>query len=413
MGFRREAMLPKGGPAGGNGGHGGSATLVADPSMNTLLKFKWNRVYKAGDGQRGGSNNRHGSDGESIEVPVPVGTEVWELPLEGQARDGVLLGDLAAPGQKMVVARGGRGGVGNAAFVSSVNQEPLLAEAGEEGERLRLRLNLKLLADIGLVGMPNAGKSSILAAISAARPKVADYPFTTLEPVLGVVQRNLDAFVIVDIPGLIEGAHQGVGLGDEFLKHVQRTRALVHVVDGMESNVAERIRMINHELEEFDPRLAARPQILAVNKLDTPEVAVLREDIQESIHEEFGPDQEVLFVSAATHDGLDVLIERMWQVLEAEPVQVEDADLYEEELPVLRPAGVQEPGPVTKEAEDVFRIIHKRAVRLAQGSNLDDWSARVQYQNRLGQMKVTDALQRMGVKQGDTVMVGDWEFEWE
>ena len=278
--FIREALLPRGGPGGGDGGHGGDVVLVADKSINTLTKFHWQPHFIAKNGTKGDGHVRNGAKGEGVEVSVPVGTEVW---LWEDAEDKELIGDLSRHGQRMIVAEGGRGGWGNAHFVTATHQEPLLAEAGGDGEIRRVRLNLKLIADVGLIRMPNAGKSSILTAISAARPKVADYPFTTLEPVLGVVESGTQAFVAVDIPGLIEGAHTGIGLGDEFLKHVQRTRALVHVVDGSEDDVPGRIKAINEEITQYDPGLAKKPQILAVNKLDLDEVSVLKEEIEEAL----------------------------------------------------------------------------------------------------------------------------------
>ena len=282
--FLREALRPLGGPAGGNGGNGGSVTLVADASLNTLLKFRWRRHFIAKNGGNGARNKRHGANGESVDVTVPVGTEVWRIG-DRAGEPEIFLGDLVHPGQRLEVAKGGRGGLGNAAFVTAVNREPLLAEAGEAGETVKLRLNLKILADVGLVGMPNAGKSSLLTAISAARPKIADYPFTTLEPVLGIVEHGIDAFAAVDIPGLIEGASDGIGLGHEFLKHMQRTRLLVHVVDGSEGEPGERIRAINQELDAFDPRLAQTPQIIAINKLDLEEVELLRDEIDEEVRQ--------------------------------------------------------------------------------------------------------------------------------
>ena len=218
--FIREALLPRGGPGGGDGGHGGNIVLVADSSINTLTKFHWQPHFIARNGSNGQGHNKNGANGETIEVSVPIGTEVW---IWEDSKDKELIGELIYEGDQIIVAQGGRGGWGNAHFVSATHQEPLLAEAGGDGEVRRIRLNLKLLADIGLIGMPNAGKSSILTAISAARPKIADYPFTTIEPVLGVVDYRHKSFVAVDIPGLIKGAHQGVGLGDEFLKHIQRT----------------------------------------------------------------------------------------------------------------------------------------------------------------------------------------------
>ncbi len=422
--FLREALRPMGGPAGGNGGNGGSVTLVADPSINTLLKFRYRRHFIAGNGGNGARNRRHGANGDEVEVAVPVGTEVWEVPRRrGQGE--VFLGDLVRPGQRIEVAKGGRGGLGNAAFVSSVNREPLLAEAGETGETVNLHLNLKILADVGLVGMPNAGKSSLLTAISAARPKIADYPFTTLEPVLGIVEHGIDAFAAVDIPGLIEGASEGVGLGHEFLKHMQRTRLLVHVVDGSEGNPGERIRAINHELDAFDSRLARTPQIIAVNKLDLEEVELLQDEIEGQVKETVGGDTPIYFISAATRRGIDDLVAAIsYRLIDMRREASEDGTavlgsgysngtdpLDDDNLPVFRPR-MDNTRTVVRSGENEFRILHDRAVRLAAGSNLDNFDALVQYHERLERMNVTDALRRAGAKEGDVILVGDWEFEW-
>lgn len=410
--FIREALLPRGGPGGGDGGRGGDVILVADPAMNTLTKFHWQPHFIAKNGTRGDGHHRNGANGETVEVTVPVGTEVW-ISVDGE--DTELIGDLSRPGQRMIVAEGGRGGWGNARFVSATHQEPLLAEAGEDGEIRRIRLNLKLLADVGLIGMPNAGKSSILTAISAARPKVANYPFTTLEPVLGVVEHGPQAYVVVDIPGLIEGAHEGIGLGDEFLKHVQRTRVLVHVVDGSEDDIPGRIRAINDEITRFDPELANRPQILAINKLDLEDVSVLLDEIKETLKDVDGLHSDTFFISAATYEGLDDLKQAMFYLLksanEAAPPVV--AATPEEEIPIIRPKVRKSTDVVIREVGGVLRIVHQKAVRLAKGSNLESWEARVQFHRRLEQLKVTKALRDAGVEEGDTVVVGDWEFDWE
>ena len=411
--FIREALMPRGGPGGGDGGRGGDVMLIADPSLNTLTKFHWQPHFNAKNGTRGDGHNRNGAKGDSVEVTVPVGTEVW---IWEYGTDKQLIGDLNRPGQRMIVAEGGRGGWGNAHFVSATHQEPLLAEAGEFGEIRKVRLNLKLLADIGLVGMPNAGKSSILTAISAARPKVADYPFTTLEPVLGVVEHGPQAFVVVDIPGLIAGAHKGVGLGDEFLKHVQRTRVLVHVVDGSEDDVPGRIKTINDEIRQFDPELARRPQILAVNKLDLDEVSVLLDEIKKDLEGIDGLHSQTFFVSAATYDGLDDLKQAMFHVLEAANTELEPTagtEISEEEIPVLRPKVNRSTDVIVRESGGALRIVHQKAVRLARGSNLDSWEARIQFQHRLEQLKVTKALRDAGIETGDTVVIGDWEFDWD
>lgn len=411
--FIREALMPRGGPGGGDGGRGGDVTLIADSSLNTLTKFHWQPHFIANNGTRGDGHNRNGANGDAVEVTVPVGTEVW---IWEDGTDKQLIGDLNRPGQRMIVAEGGRGGWGNAHFVSATHQEPLLAEAGEFGEIRKVRLNLKLLADIGLVGMPNAGKSSILTAISAARPKIADYPFTTLEPVLGVVEHGPQAFVVVDIPGLIAGAHKGVGLGDEFLKHVQRTRVLVHVVDGSEDDVPGRIKTINDEIRQFDPELARRPQILAVNKLDLDEVSVLLDEIKEGLEGVDGLHSQTFFVSAATYDGLDDLKQAMFHVLEAANTELETTagtEISEEEIPVIRPKVNRSTDVIVREPGGALRIVHQKAVRLARGSNLDSWEARIQFQHRLEQLKVTKALRDAGIETGDTVVIGNWEFDWD
>ena len=404
--FTREAMNPLGGPAGGAGGDGGAVLLVADESESTLLKFRRQRVFRAENGGRGGPNKRHGAGGANTVITVPVGTEVWD------AQDNRILGDLSAHGASLVVAEAGRGGAGNARFVSSVNQYPLLAEAGELGTQRRLRLELKLLADVGLVGMPNAGKSSILAAISAARPKVADYPFTTLEPVLGVVERGLETMVVVDIPGLIEGAHQGAGLGDEFLKHAERTELLVHVVDGSEEGLAGRLDTIDRELEAYGSKLQGTPRVVAVNKMDMVAEQGRIEQVKVEIAETVTASRDVHFVSAATHEGLGRLIgdlqARLAGIRDAGPAPLSE----ETSLPVFRPEPVDARRSVIKESDGVFRITHPRVVRLAQGSGLDDWEARVQFHAVLDRLGVSAALARLCVTSGDTVLVGDWDFEW-
>ena len=404
--FIREAMNPKGGPAGGTGGDGGAVVIVADESESTLLKFRRRRVFRAENGGRGGPNKRYGAKGRITTITVPVGTEVWDADRDE------LLSDLSSHGMTVVAAEAGRGGSGSARFVSSVNQYPLLAEAGEFGTERRIRLELKLLADVGLVGMPNAGKSSILAAISAARPKIAGYPFTTIEPVLGVVERGLDTMVVVDIPGLIEGAHLGAGLGDEFLKHAERTELLVHVIDGCEEDLAGRVATIDRELAAYGTKLLNTPRVVAVNKMDMVAEQGRNEKVKEEMAKAAGADQEVYFVSAATHEGLGRLTEqlhaRVARIRGAGPLPLSE----ETSLPVFRPEPVNVRRSVVTESSRVFRIIHPRVVRLARGSDLDDWEARVQFHAVLARLGVSAALERLGVASGDTVLVGDWDFEW-
>ena len=408
--FIREALLPRGGPGGGDGGHGGNIVLVADSSINTLTKFHWQPHFIARNGSNGQGHNKNGANGETVEVPVPVGTEVW---VWEDSKDKELIGELIHEGDQIIVAQGGRGGWGNAHFVSATHQEPLLAEAGGDGEVRRIRLNLKLLADIGLIGMPNAGKSSILTAISAARPKIADYPFTTIEPVLGVVNYRHKSFVAVDIPGLIKGAHQGVGLGDEFLKHIQRTRVLVHVVDGSENNIVERIISINDEISRFDAELSKKPQILVINKFDLDEVSVLASEITESVESIKGLHSKIIFVSAATYAGIDELKHAMSDYLEQKHEEKPTFAVLNNDAVIIKPKVKKPEKIIVRNQNGSWRIVHQKAVRLARGSNLETWEARIQFQHRLEQLKVTKALRDAGIEIGDTVMVGDWEFNWD
>ena len=408
--FIREALLPRGGPGGGDGGHGGNIVLVADSSINTLTKFHWQPHFIARNGSNGQGHNKNGANGETVEVSVPIGTEVW---IWEDSKDKELIGELIHEGDQIIVAQGGRGGWGNAHFVSATHQEPLLAEAGGDGEVRRIRLNLKLLADIGLIGMPNAGKSSILTAISAARPKIADYPFTTIEPVLGVVDYRHKSFVAVDIPGLIKGAHQGVGLGDEFLKHIQRTRVLVHVVDGSEDNIVERIISINDEISRFDAELSKKPQILVINKFDLDEVSVLASEITESVESIKGLHSKIIFVSAATYAGIDELKHAMSDYLEQKHEEKPTFTVSNNDAVIIKPKVKKPEKIIVRNQNGSWRIVHQKAVRLARGSNLETWEARIQFQHRLEQLKVTKALRDAGIEIGDTVMVGDWEFNWD
>ena len=319
--FRREKFVPRGGPSGGDGGRGGSVILRVSPGMNTLSAFRYRHHFRSARGSHGEGSNRHGRGGADLVVDVPAGTVVVDA-------DGVeTLADLVEKGQTWRAARGGRGGRGNARFATSVNQAPRTSEDGEPGENRWIRLQLKLLADVGLVGFPNAGKSSLLARMSAARPRVADYPFTTLTPVLGVVSVDESfAFVMADIPGLIEGAHQGQGLGTRFLRHVERTRVLVHVVDlspDTARDPIEDLEIIGHELEEYSPALAGRPRIVALNKMDLrPDPGVLQR-----LHARCAEAGQVaLEISAATGQGLDRLVEnvaRLLQEQDAEPIPEE------------------------------------------------------------------------------------------
>jgi GTP-binding protein len=306
--FRREKYVPAGGPAGGNGGKGGSVILVATERLQTLLDFRYARIFKADDGKRGGPSNRTGATGDDLIVEVPCGTMIYNLETEE------LLGDLIAPNQKLCVAAGGKGGLGNKHFLSNSNRAPEYALPGLEGEQRHLRLELKLLAEVGIIGLPNAGKSTLISAVSSARPKIADYPFTTLIPNLGVVRKPTgDGTVFADIPGLIEGASAGVGLGHDFLRHIERTRLLLHVIDLTASDPLSDYRIIQHELTAYNRGLTERPQIIALNKLDAIDSEVLttvKNDLTSLT------DSPIFQISAVTRTGLDELLQEVWSVLD-------------------------------------------------------------------------------------------------
>ncbi len=437
---RREKFVPRGGPDGGDGGRGGNVIAECDSNMNTLLAFRYERRFNAGSGRNGASALKHGADGDDVVIRMPVGTQVWDA----KSATPSLIADLTTPGQTVELAHGGAGGRGNAYFASPTNQYPLLAEKGESGESLDLRLELKLLADVGIIGLPNAGKSSLLSVVSAARPKVANYPFTTLEPVLGVVEHRRQTFVMVDIPGIIEGAHDGIGLGHDFLRHVERTRVLVHMIDGSSQDPLDDYRQINSELRLFNEALADKPQVVVINKMDITEVSEIAPLLSEMFAEEFGllpvdarressargrlrgrRDESndgagtLHFISAATQAGVEILLDSVIAALDsfgdvpstAEPIPqdmlVDDAD-----LPVLRPRPRRETKLVRRRG-DVFVVQAKRAVRIAALLNEDDWNARVQFLGYLQRAGVVRALEEAGAGPGDTVRFGDVEWEWE
>jgi GTP-binding protein len=318
LAFRREKRVPRGGPSGGDGGHGGSISIIASPHTNTLINYRFHPEFSAERGGHGQGSNRTGADGTDLELPVPIGTLVYEK--TGDPDNPYrLLADLAEVNQRVLVARGGRGGLGNARFASSTNRAPRKVQPGEDGEVKDLRLELKLLADVGLVGFPNAGKSTLISRVSAARPKIADYPFTTLTPNLGVVAMSDDrSFVVADVPGLIEGAHRGVGLGHQFLRHLERTKVLVHVVDvsgASGRDPAADLDTVRRELEMFQPDLAAKPQLVAANKIDA-----LDDEARAAAVESRAKmlDLPCFRISAATGAGLPQLLEGVWRELAAQ-----------------------------------------------------------------------------------------------
>jgi GTP-binding protein len=317
LAFRREKFVPRGGPSGGDGGHGGSVYVVASPHINTLINFRFHPEFSAERGEHGMGSNRTGHGGADLELEVPIGTLVYEK-TDDPDQALRLVADLADEGQKVLVAKGGRGGLGNARFATSTNRAPRKVQPGEPGEIKDLRLELKLLADVGLVGFPNAGKSTLISRISAARPKIADYPFTTLTPNLGVVRLSDErSFVVADVPGLIEGAHRGLGLGHQFLRHLERTKVLVHLVDVSGASGRDPVvdlDTVRRELELFQPTLAAKPQIVAANKIDALDPSQ-RDQITALQNRAAALDLPFLQVSAVTGQGIPELLEAMWRRL--------------------------------------------------------------------------------------------------
>lgn len=394
--FRREKYVPLGGPAGGDGGRGGDVLLLANPRLNTLSHFEHKIHFKADRGRNGENFNRTGTSADDLVIDVPCGTVVRDADSEQ------LLADLAQPGERIVVARGGRGGRGNARFKSSTNQAPRLAEKGEPGEERWLKLELKLIADVGIVGVPNAGKSTLLSVVSAARPKIATYPFTTLTPNLGVATVDDRDIVLADIPGLVEGAHAGVGLGHSFLRHIQRTRLLIHLLDGAGDDPVGDYVQINSELALFDPNLASRPQIIVLNKMDLPSAQEHWRSLERKLPKH---DHPVMAISAATQQGVRDLMNQVIRMLDALPVAA-PAD----EVPVFR-LDDDEGFRIVREGA-AFRVIGKRIERAAMMTYWEYDEAVVRFHRILSALGIADALREAGVSQGSTVLIGDYELEW-
>lgn len=395
--WRREKYVPKGGPAGGDGGHGGSIYLEATPELSTLVEFRFRRAFSAVSGKPGGSSKKSGRSGEDLTIPVPVGTLVFKKRSDG-GED--FFADLNGAGARVLAAKGGRGGLGNQHFATSVRQAPRFAERGEPGERFALRLELRLLADCGIIGVPNAGKSTLLSVISAARPKIADYPFTTHEPQLGVVRiSDEESFVMVDVPGLVEGAHQGVGLGDQFLKHVERTKALVHLFDGAKplAEILQDKATIESELRAWNPRLCEKPTLLVLNKLDLP-------DARESLVELRQRFPEVRGISAATGEGVRELTFAVARAIESAPMP-------EIETPAAR---IELAAPqafyIERGNDGTFVVLGERVERLAAMTNFDSDEGLARFERALGRMGVEKRLQELGAAEGDTVRIGPYEF---
>ena len=402
---RHEKFVPRGGPDGGDGGRGGNVIIVGDHNENTLINFRYEKNFSASNGENGSKAKKHGKDGDNVVIRVPVGTQIIN-------ETGSVVADILNSGEEYMAAPGGRGGYGNVKYSSSTSQYPVIAQAGEEGLKTSLRLELKLIADVGIIGVPNAGKSSLITFLTAARPKIANYPFTTIDPVLGIVEHRDKDFVMVDIPGLIEGAHEGIGLGHEFLRHIERTRVLIHLVDGTSENPSEDFHKINKELALFNEALIGKPQILAINKVDLYEVSVLAEDIRDSMGEDAW---KFHIISAVSGEGVGSMMDEVVQVLSDQPSVIPpnlSVDLQETDIPVIRPEPRRRGVSIYQE-DGVYVVQAPGVERIAQRIDYEDWLARMQFYKHMQKTGVVKALEDAGISEGDTVRIGDIEWEWD
>ena len=403
LSFRREKFVARGGPEGGDGGDGGSVYLIATSDENTLQHLAYKRRYRAGHGTAGKRSNKHGRNGSDVAIRVPVGTVVAQL---GSSPRAVPLIDMAEEGMRVLVARGGDGGRGNAQFVSSTNQEPLLREAGGRGDTCQLALEVKVLADVGVIGAPNAGKSSFVANATAAKPKIAAYPFTTLEPVLGVVETRGSSFVIAEIPGLIGGAHRGVGLGHAFLRHAERTFIFLHVLDGAAIDPIEDFKQVNKELKLYSEELAARPQLVVINKIDLPEV---RARVPEITKELRALDVDLLAMAAVTGEGVQGVLDKV--VAFITPMERERKLPSSHQLIDGTPRR-EKTGAIVDLGEGAWSVRWPIVERLVALSNTDDQRVVGQLFREFERIGVLAAAASKGFQAGDTVHIGDWAFTW-
>jgi GTP-binding protein len=399
--FRREKYVPMGGPNGGDGGRGGDIILQADEGLRTLVDFRYKRHYKAERGEHGEGKDMHGKGAEDLVLRIPAGTIIKD------EATGEILADLTRHGQRVTIAKGGRGGRGNARFMSNTNKAPTVAERGEPGEERWLLLELKLLADVGLVGFPNVGKSTLISTVSAARPKIADYHFTTLVPNLGVVKVEDESFVMADIPGIIEGAHAGAGLGHEFLRHIERTRLLLHVLDisGSEGrDPIEDFAVINRELKQYSPALAERPMLVVPNKMDVTGADENLQRLKDCLEGQY----EILPISAVTGEGVGDLLHKIIAILPHVP-------------PIEFTASPDEHRLVRAHSEERFRIDRQEETFVISGREIERHAAMayldtddglMRFQNILKVMGVDEALRAEGIREGDKVLIGDLELQW-
>jgi GTP-binding protein len=399
MHFHREKYVPRGGPDGGDGGRGGDVVFEVVPTLNTLQSFRYKKKYVADDGENGGPSNMTGRSAKNLVIPVPPGTIVYN------EETGELLGDLTKKGETLRVCKGGRGGLGNQHFATSRNQAPRTAEKGEPPEELNLRLELKLLADVGIVGVPNAGKSSFLAAVTNATPKIADYPFTTVEPNLGVSRLDEEnSLVLADIPGLIEGAHEGAGLGFDFLKHIQRTRVLIHVLNGLAEDPLADFSQTNNELALFDEKLKEKPQIVVFNKIDQAEAQEKWKGIQKTLTKK---GYQPIAISTLTRENLQPVLWKAVELLKSTP---------EIETPASTPVYKvgEDPRDFTISREgDGWRVSGAAIERAAEMTYWEHDGSVRRFHHLMVTLGVDDALRRQGIQNGETVYIRDYELEWQ
>lgn len=406
--LHREKFVTRGGPDGGDGGRGGHVIAEVNPSLRSLERYRHRPHQRAGHGGNGGPNKKRGKHGADLKLPVPPGTLISVVHDDGSTD---VLGDLVEPRQKLRVATGGYGGWGNTRFATATRRTPRFAERGLPGEKLRIRLELKLIADVGIIGLPNAGKSTLLSVISAARPRIGDYPFTTLEPGLGVVDRGYERIIVADIPGVIEGAHEGAGLGLDFLRHIERTAVLLHVIDGAGEDAEGAYRTVRGEMEQYGRGLTERPEVVAINKLD---IESARERLPETRAALARAGVATVFeISAGLEEGLEPLLEALFaRVRELREEEALAAGDTEPEVPVFRLRGREEP-VVERDRDGAFVVSGDRAVTIAQKLDVRDWQARREVVDRLRRLGVVRKLEAMGIAVGDIVRIGESEWEWE
>ena len=400
--FRREKFVPFGGPDGGDGGKGGDVILRAEETVDSLRKYRQKRSYRAENGRNGGGSKKHGRNGEDLILEVPTGTIVT---IKAGKQETVFVADLQKAGDEAMVSVGGRGGWGNTHFASSTNQAPHIAQRGDPGEEHTVLLEMRLIADVGIIGYPNVGKSTLLAAASAAKPKVASYPFTTIEPVLGVVEIGMESFVMAEIPGLIEGAHLGKGLGHEFLRHALRTKIFIHIISGSAESPVEDMLHTNEELALFDPILAQKPQIIVLNKIDLPEV---KERLGAIKKELTGAGIKAHYISAAGGQGVHELMSDTLQLLKKAPTVEEGVKLPRK---VFRPQPREAAVKVSKTGDE-FVLSVPQLERIITGAGSNPAELRWQLNNQLKRLGVTKELERAGIKRGDKIRCGELTWEW-